>query len=235
MVPTSRRKSGWAPAPLACGGYARNIRPRGTEDETRRTRGASHHRWDSCRAQGQCPARHADPARAAMPAPRSRPARGTAAQAPATGRDACARTLCAAALGADVGRGGARPGRPPSRPRSRPRAAGTSGPRGLHRARAAQAWFSAPGGTCVRKARQAIGRIKRERVYASVERRQNGSTEPIVPPVSCNKSCRRRRLATGKRAGRSHRQGPDRATRTGLQTWVLRLPGVRPAGRVGHR
>jgi hypothetical protein len=118
-----------------------------------RKRRASHRTRSPRRPPGARPRPHDAAAPAVAPAQDAPPARGTAAQAPGSGPDACARTLCAARLGADAGRGWARPGRPPSRPRSRPRATGTSGPRVLRRARAAQACVSVGGGTCVRKVR----------------------------------------------------------------------------------
>ena len=140
------RREPQAPRVAEAGGSgAANDRTLRASDRTRSLRAA--------RVARAAPDPHAAVAPAAAPAPLARPARGTAAQAPGADPDACARTLCAAALGADAGRGWARPGRPPSRPRSRPRATGTSGPRVQHRARAAQACVLACWGTCVRKLR----------------------------------------------------------------------------------
>ena len=112
-------------------------------------------------------------------APRGRRAKGTAAPAPAAGRDAGGRTPRAAAPGADAIRGRARPGRPPSRRRSRPRATGTSGPRGEHRARAARASMSGAAGNMCSQGMTAVGRTRGERVYVPGVRRANGSAEPI--------------------------------------------------------
>ncbi len=213
---------------------ARRLRARAGALSGRAPR-ASPRRRRSWPDHGQRSTRRAERARTQAPAPQSRPARGTAAQAPAAGRDACARTLCAAALGADGLRGGARPGRPPSRPRSRPRATGTSGPRVRHRARAAQAWIAERLGTCVRKLGaasdgSATNVCTHRRPVREMALQSGLAGAPAATEVA-RAGVRRRAAETRCR----RRQGPGQAARTPVRRWLLRLPGVRPAGRVGPR
>ena len=105
---------------------------------------------------------------AARPRPGAPAASGRAGPPAGSGRRGERLGAHAAALDAGGPSGSARPCRPPSRRRGRPRAAGTSGSGGGHRARAGRGLMFAVTGTCVRKAREEVGRTGANRCTHSL-------------------------------------------------------------------